>query len=762
MNDATITQTNQNESPDFSFSMSDNKDMALAWQFIADTGLSVFLTGKAGTGKTTFLRNLKKEAPKRMVILAPTGVAAINAGGQTIHSFFQFPFGPYVPGAPREKNSFFKLPEWKKDLIRTLDLIVIDEISMVRADMLDQIDNSLRTLRNPALPFGGVQLLLIGDLMQLSPVAKQEEWSILAPFYQTPYFFSSHALARLPYVTIELKKIYRQQDEKFINLLGKVRNGLLDSNDLALLNSRYDPKFVGPTDEPDWIRLTTHNATAQDYNQRCLYALKAKEFSYNAIIQGDFPEYLYPMDEKLVLKVGTQVMFIKNDNTTHAYYNGKIGVVTNLSNNEIEVTCGQESPIKVTQQTWENIKYTLNESSKEIEEKTAGSFTHYPLRLAWAITVHKSQGLTFDHAVLDVNSSFAHGQTYVALSRCRTLEGMRLSAPINTGAIMMDPSVNNYIDLELDKSKEGINRLDEMKSQYVVSLLDEMYSFDLLFNAHERLSRVAAEYVGNNVPLYKALKELRIRMSEELRDVAFKFRNVYAAFPLADDATKEKIQERIKGSCTYFCDKIADIFTPFFHKFRSIGVENRKGAEMYAESMDTFYINARVKSLIFSGMMNGDFTSKRYLSVKAKALLDNTGKVSKAMKNASRQKVKKLENTNLEYKKKPKHKGATVDETYELKKQGLTIKEIAAKRNLAVSTIYTHMGDLLQRKLISIDEIVAPERIECIREAMKTFTESYSLTELKEKLPEDYEFPEVRLTLFYFNSLESEKEETTS
>lgn len=406
--------------------MNANNELKTAWEFVEKTGKSVFLTGKAGTGKTTFLREVVESSSKRVVVVAPTGIAAINAGGVTIHSFFQLPLHPYIPGVKVESK--FAFSKEKRSVIKTIDVLVIDEISMVRSDLLDAVDSVLRRFRDRNKPFGGVQLLMIGDLQQLTPVVTDEEAELLSHYYATPYFFGSHALSKTDYVTIELKQIYRQQDENFVSILNEIRSGRPSQRAIDILNERYIPSFA-PDTEDGYIRLTTHNNTANAYNEQQLELIDDQLYRFDAEISGNFPEYSYPTELQLELKKGAQVMFVKNDpSSDKRYYNGKIGHVVEIVDDIILVQCpGDDEPVAVEQLEWENSKYVINEQTQEMETEVQGVFRQYPLRLAWAITIHKSQGLTFDKAIIDAAASFASGQVYVALSRCRTLEGMVLA-----------------------------------------------------------------------------------------------------------------------------------------------------------------------------------------------------------------------------------------------------------------------------------------------------------------------------------------------
>ncbi|MDZ7742909.1 MAG: PIF1 family DEAD/DEAH box helicase [Bacteroidota bacterium] len=423
----------------------ENKQLQLAFDFVQYTGNNIFLTGKAGTGKTTFLHNLKKQSPKRMVVVAPTGVAAINAGGVTIHSFFQVSFGPQVPGYEEQGAgaAYKRFSKEKINIMKSLDLLVIDEISMVRADLLDAIDAVLRKYKNRRQPFGGVQLLMIGDLQQLAPVVKEDEWHILQQHYDTPFFFSSQALQQTSFTSIELKHVYRQSDQDFIELLNKIRDNNLDQQVVDVLNTRYIPGFKA--DEQGYITLTTHNAKARNINESRLQRLPGKTESFIAEVHGKFPDYNYPTDEKLVLKEGAQVMFVKNDpSPDKEYYNGKIGKIKSFVDDCVLVECpGENFTIQVVPVEWQNVKYGLDPETKAITEEIEGSFTQVPLKLAWAITIHKSQGLTFEKAIIDAEAAFAHGQVYVALSRCKSLEGLVLSSKIGRVALSPTPALKN-------------------------------------------------------------------------------------------------------------------------------------------------------------------------------------------------------------------------------------------------------------------------------------------------------------------------------
>lgn len=605
-----------------------NRELELARQFIEQTDTNVFLTGKAGTGKTTFLKRLRKDSPKRMVVVAPTGVAAINAGGVTIHSFFQLPLSPYVPGmqfseSGRKQYSFSKE---KKNILRSLDLLVIDEISMVRADLLDAIDSVLRRYKDHTRPFGGVQLLMIGDLQQLSPVVKESEVHLLKPHYETFYFFGSHALKQSRYVTIELKTIYRQTDEQFVRILNAIRERRTDNQLLSRLNERYIPGFKAD-DADGYIRLTTHNHTAQQYNDQRLAALPTPAFTFKAEVKGNFNEALYPADALLTLKEGAQVMFIRNDESGQGrYYNGKIGHVQTVTASNIVVRCDDGAAFNVEPSEWANSRYTLDEATKEIREEVEGTFRQYPLRLAWAITIHKSQGLTFEKAVIDAAASFAHGQVYVALSRCKTLEGLVLASPVTASAIISDDAVADFMHSGATLTHEATQRLGQLQYDYFYKLLDELFSFQYLRRDFDQTHRLLDEYFYRLYPtLLGQYKEKEKLFREQLADVADKFRQQYTALmqQSADYTTNAHLQERIGKAAAYFHQKLDNLMLELLQTTK-VETDNQTIRKRMDEAVFNLRESFYLKRELMRHFTTHPFNANDYLHAKAVITLEGS------------------------------------------------------------------------------------------------------------------------------------------
>ena len=607
---------------------STNHELNLARDFVQYTGRHIFLTGKAGTGKTTFLHNLKRNTAKRMIITAPTGVAAINAGGVTLHSFFQLPFGPFIPGSEaheQNRRRMFRFSKEKKQIIKSLDLLVIDEISMVRADLLDAVDAVLKQHRRNDQPFGGVQLLMIGDLHQLSPVAKQAEWQLLAQHYETVYFFSSHALKRTELLTIELKHIYRQSDVRFIKLLNRVRENRLDAAAIGELNRRYIENYT-PEEGRGYITLTTHNRNADAINKTRLGALTGKKYGFEAEIFGDFPEHAYPTPGSLALKVGAQVMFLRNDASPEKrYYNGKIGKIKSISGQEIRIKCPDEpDEIVVEPVEWENIKYSVNEESKEIQEEIVGKFKQFPLKPAWAITIHKSQGLTFDKAVIDAESAFAHGQFYVALSRCKTLEGMVLRSPIPSRGIDTDEAVLRFVETAR-QNPPSLSRLRAAKISYQQQLLLECFDFQLLQN---RLNALFRFLKGNEglvqVSGVSHMAKLQEMAEKDIFTVGEKFcrqlRTIFKGEGLPE--SDAHVLERIGKASAWFQTKFSLIFDDLVQKFQ-VETDNKELGKNIGNVLNYLKREIVVKRSGIKACENG-FSPSHYLRCVSKAEMDFT------------------------------------------------------------------------------------------------------------------------------------------
>ena len=712
--------------------MEKNSELRHAWDFVEHTGISIFLTGKAGTGKTTFLRTLKEKSSKRSIIVAPTGVAAINAGGMTIHSFFQLPLSPFVPEA-NFKNRFDYSKE-KRKIIRTLDLLIIDEISMVRSDVLDAIDSVLRRFREHEKPFGGVQLLMIGDLQQLTPVVTPEDEVILQRYYDTSYFFGSKALRSISYVTIELTHVYRQQDEEFITLLNNIREGQVSETDLKRLNERFNPNFE-PEVGSDYIRLTTHNKMAESYNEVQLHNLPSKACTFIAEADGNFPEYNYPADFKLTLKRGAQVMFIRNDNNGR-YYNGRIGHVTHIDNEKILVLCpGDDKEIEVQQETWENTKYSLNEKTKQIEAEVQGTFKQYPLRLAWAITIHKSQGLTFEHAIIDAQSSFAAGQVYVALSRCKTLEGLILASPISSSAIINDSQVTNYISHQTEEAEKSIAALPTLKAEYYRQLLLELFSFTDLKACEDALYRVLTEYFYKYPKIITLHKMAIIDLDERIMSISSKWKSIICNMT-TDQLHEDDFLQRMKKGALYFHSQLTEIFSHLLDMTKGVQSNNKIAYKRfdnnYADLLQTYV----VKHELLERIMEKGFSINGYLTAKQEAILNSLEEKT------GRNRKNKIEETT------PKvPKISTGEVTFNLFKTGKSIEEIAKERNLTPATIQGHLIPYIQKGEIKLNEVIDEGKAKTILQKIQLAGKEASLKAIKILCPADITYTDILLIM---------------
>ena len=713
--------------------MEKNQELRNAWDFVEHTGISIFLTGKAGTGKTTFLRALKEHSNKRNVIVAPTGVAAMNAGGMTIHSFFQLPLSPFVPNA-NIKNRFDYSKE-KRKIMRTLDLLIIDEISMVRADVLDAIDSVLRRFREPNKPFGGVQLLMIGDLQQLTPVVTPTEEELLQRYYDTPYFFGSKALRSINYVTIELTHVYRQQDETFITLLNNIREGNVSENDLQRLNQRYDPNFQ-PKQGSDYIRLTTHNRMAESYNEDQLRNLPTRAYTFSAQTEGNFPEYNYPTDFNLTLKVGAQVMFIRNDNIGR-YYNGRIGHVTYVDNEKISVLCpGDEEPFDVEAETWENTKYTLNEKTKQIEAEVQGTFKQYPLRLAWAITIHKSQGLTFEHAIIDAQASFASGQVYVALSRCKSLEGLVLASPIGNTAIINDSRVSDYISHQTEEAQKSISVLPTLKEEYYRQLLIEMFNFNDLKVYEAALFRVLTEFFFKYTKINALHKMALSDLENRVIGVAMKWEKTIKSMT-TEQLQREDFKERIKKGALYFHSELTEIFSKTIPLTKEVETNNKVGAKRFDSTYTELKQAYDAKQDLLESMMEEDFTITNYLTRKQEAILNSIGDETERKRRKRR-----------ETKDNPAAKKiSTYEQSYILYKAGKSIEEIAKERGLTEGTIQGHLVPYINNGDIKLEDVIEEKKINIIKRIAKAVGRENGIKPIKELCPSDITYNDINLVI---------------
>lgn len=736
----------------------------IAAKFVNYTSKHVFLTGKAGTGKTTFLRKLVQLTHKKVMICAPTGIAAINASGVTIHSLFQLPFGAFFPDAassimnqninfnfntPRTIVKHLNMQGNKRRMIQELELLVIDEVSMLRADMLDAIDFSLRYIRrNRNVPFGGVQLLFIGDLHQLPPVVKNDEWRVMAGFYKSIYFFDALALQNNPPVYIELDKIYRQDDAVFIDLLNNLRNNKVSAEDTALLRQHFKQDFKPATDE-NYITLTTHNNKADAINRERLTQLKTKSYFFDAKITGEFNEYAYPNEKSLELKVGAQVMFIKNDMTADKrYYNGKIGVVHHIEKDIIEIELPDErTVISVSPYTWENVKYKLNEATNEIAENVAGSFVQYPIKLAWAITVHKSQGLTFDKAVIDIGDAFAPGQAYVALSRLRSLKGLVLTSHLRENGLQQDQNIyyfsNTKQPAEVLTQQISSESYDFIRSYLLAAFDLNMVRYYLkehveTFDKSEAKS-TKQKYDGWTMELYKDFQKITATADTFINQL----KNLFAT---QTEHTLFNVSKRVDAALKYFNPLVKEVSDKFLTQIEDVKEEKQIKTYLTELLELEILVYEQLKKMHKSkALLKAFIDGKEFSKADTDALL-NIAERNKQLQKALQLKGETIKVKSVADKKRKEPKIDTKLISFELYEQGKTLEEIAKERGFSVGTIEGHLAYYVSTQQIDVHKLVKPNKIKNIADAVES-QKTKSMATIRDFLGKDYSFGEIKLVL---------------
>jgi len=697
----------------------------LAEEFALKTNRPLFITGKAGTGKTTFLKKLKEQSPKTMAVAAPTGVAAINAGGMTIHSLFQLPVRTLIP-TPQSYRQMFaeqRMTQRKRTMLYHLETLVIDEISMVRADVLDAIDAVLRHYKyRPNLPFGGVQVIMIGDLFQLSPViTRGDDETAMEKYYEGPYFFHARVMQQVQPVYIELDHVFRQQNADFVRLLNEVRENRLTQEGKEMLNSRYLPDFRN-TDNDFHITLTTHNHTADALNEQELARLRGRTFTFKAEIVKEFPENNYPTDETLTLKEGARVMFIRNDDQTpRRFYNGKIGIVRSIEDDGITVAC-DDGDIKVGRMEWKNIRYREDEQTGRITEETLGAFVQYPLRLAWAVTIHKSQGLTFDRVIIDAARAFAAGQVYVALSRCRTLEGIVLSTPLQSVTLANDPQVIRYTQTQ--PALETVNQsLPQAQQEYRMQLFLSLFDFRRAVSLIENMQKEVAKAVSFNAETIPFLDQLK-KDTEEILTVADRFQPQLQRLLLQNDTLR--LQQRLQKAAEWFVPKLVVI--AYNTSTLPVRCKNRADAADFQVFLNDFYLLLH-KKICYMRAVSAQSTTEALLQAKSKfvcppmevqSVFDKTQKQPKKAKQPKTEKPAKPK----------KEKGETYKVTLGLYRAGHSPESIAVQRGLAFTTIYSHLARFVKTGEVDVRKIVPADTIRRIQQTVATHPDVSSTSDL--------------------------------
>ncbi len=736
----------------------EEKIFDLATRFVHFTNEPLFITGKAGTGKTTFLRSIKEKCSKKMAVVAPTGVAAINAGGVTIHSLFQLPPGAYIPDEDQfgdtESGKFIshrgllrniRFSASKRELLQELELLVIDEVSMLRADMLDAMNIILQNVRNNRRePFGGVQVLYIGDLYQLPPVTGNDEWNVLSSYYKSPFFFDALVIEKSPPIYLELTKIYRQSDRGFIEVLNNIRNNEITEDDINYLNRRYDPYFI-PDESDSVVVLTTHNYKADKINTNSLNQLQTDEFIFKGEIIDEFNDKSLPVDLELRLKKGAQVMFIRNDKgEDRRYYNGKIGTISDISETNITIECSNdEDVIELGKETWDNIKYEYNPDKDVLEEVVLGSYSQYPLRLAWAITIHKSQGLTFEKAVIDAVDSFSPGQVYVALSRLTGLDGLILSSPIHEKAIQLDERILKYKDhiIQWDSLEELLN---EKQDVFIKNTVIKSFQWDKLISkldeyvAQKKL--LLMEDAGDVSDMIAGIK----RSTFELKTTGDKF--VMQLQYLLNTANDEhqSVNERLKAAVNYFTTEINKLLDKTDEIIDLLNKKKKAKKKIKDLKMvKTFFVH-HLDYIIRSQRM-------------VQSMIDKTD-MMEAMMIVKQVAPESDSDTTVEKGEKPKtekrEKGATNKISFDLFKEGKSIDQIAAERGMTTSTIEGHLAHYISTGELDILEFMHEDKLQEIIDAIMEL-DTEQLSPIKNHLGDHYSYGEIKME-YYKKEIASE------
>jgi guanylate kinase len=729
-----------------------NTTFKKAVAFVNQTNRHLFLTGKAGTGKTTFLKYIKEHSTKKMAVVAPTGVAAINAGGVTIHSFFQLPLGSFIPsqsnnwqtydGSINNISSLFKnmrMTNARRELLRELDVLVIDEVSMVRADVLDMIDVVFRHFRRqPLVPFGGVQMLYIGDLFQLPPVVKRDEWNVLRQYYKSPFFFDAQVLQHAAPVFIELKKIYRQTDNTFINILNNIRNNCCTENDLHQLHRHYKPGYE-PTKEENYITLTSHNAKADTLNETELRKLPAKLHTYEATITGEFYENSYPVEKIISLKEGAQIMFIKNDKgEVRRYYNGKIGTIKKIDSEKILVSFPNENiEHELEREIWKNLRYNYNRQSDTIEEEELGTFTQYPVRLAWAITIHKSQGLTFDKAIIDAGASFAPGQVYVALSRLTTMGGLVLYSRIQPHCISTDPRVLEFVKNEMqeDTLQQMLEQEQKIYVRYMLAQSFNWYKMTEAINLH--YDNYEHRQVPDKNKCIEWAKNL-VNVVGNQQSIANTFtKKLEWLFAYCEADGYNKLLERTEAASGYFIKEIDEQLLNSLKKHID-EIKNKSKIKKYLKELEGLkLLIERKKQQVQEALQI------------AKALHQsvNMNELLQLVEAQQKPKAIQITETPADLKKREKMaKGDTQRLSLQMFKEGKAVSEIAAIRNLAQGTIEGHLAIFITSGEVDILELVSKENLKAIEKMINENPESLS-SEIREKSGNKFSYGEIRAVM---------------